>query len=351
MLLKYLWDNPTRKGFVLVKVSFKKLVLATVITLFASLTLMPAMAQAANYEEVALLKLINNYRASKGLGKLVLSEKLTKAASRHSYDMATKDYFSHTSRDGAQFSNRIKAAGYTYNTNLGENLAAGFWKAADVFNGWKKSPGHNKIMLGKTYKAVGISRAYSPDSSYRWYWTADFGGQVDSSKVARASEADNWAYDYVQKLKNQKILSGYPDGTYRPENPVTRAEFAVMIGKLLGVGPKNSYAFKDTGRHWANGYIAALAGLNYINGYNDGTFRPNSLISRAEMVKIITRSCNLKLSSNATSFPDTADHWAENYISIVSSNGIINGYVNGMFRPDAICLRSDAAASVYRLVQ
>ena len=309
------------------------------------------LAQAASYEEIKLVKLINGYWATRGISELVLLDKLSNAAHSHSADMAADNYFSHDSQNGANFADRIKATGYSANTSLGENIAAGMWKAADVFNAWKQSPGHNSIMLGKDYKAIGVSRVLGPESDYQWYWTADFGGVVDSSaKIAQVSESGNWAYGYIQWLVKQKALSGYPDGTFRPDNPITRAEFSALIVKALDIPINGTKVFKDTKRHWAKAYISTLANRGYINGYADGSFRPDSLITRAEMVKVISKTGGLKLTTNNQSFSDIAGHWAKSYILIASSNNIISGYPNGKFRPNTICLRADAAACMYRLL-
>ncbi|MBS3908029.1 MAG: S-layer homology domain-containing protein [Actinobacteria bacterium] len=327
-----------------------RIITALVMMLILSIAA-PATSTAATFEEFALLDLINDYRAGKGLGELVLSERLTQAAAGHSRDMAAKDYFSHKSLSGADFSDRIKAAGYTYNTALGENIAAGQWRAADAFAAWKSSPGHNTIMLGKAYKAVGLARAYDADAKYQWYWTADFGGVVDVSvRAAKYSEADNWAYQYIQWLIKQGMLSGYPDGSLRPENPITRAEFSTLVAKSFKISAGGSKVFRDTKRHWAGDYIAALADLGYISGYGDGSFRPDGLITRAEMVKMLVQAGGLRARAGASSFSDVSDHWARDYITIAASNGIINGYADGTFKPNAGCLRSETATCVYRMV-
>lgn len=312
---------------------------------------MPSAVQAAHYEELAFLDLINAYRAEKGLGELILSDKLTGAAFRHSFDMASKDYFSHESLDGSGFADRIRATGYPHNTYLGENIAAGRWRAADVLDTWRSSPGHNGSLLGENFKAIGISRVFTQDSRYNWYWTVTFGGIIDSSmSAAKISETDNWAYDNIRQLADQGIISGYPDGTFRPENPITRAEFAAIMIRALDISKGGSKIFSDTKHHWANDYIAPLADRGYIDGYGDGSFRPDNLLTRAEMVKIITKAGGLKLQSGTQSFSDISGHWARDYIVIASSNGVINGYPDGKFRPDAYCLRSETATCVYRLI-
>lgn len=311
----------------------------------------PATATGATFEELALLDLINRHRASRGLGELVLSERLTQAAAGHSSDMAAKDYFSHKSLNGSDFSDRIKAAGYTYSTSLGENIAAGQWRAADAFAAWKASRSHNTVMLSKSFKAVGLARAFDADARYQWYWTADFGGIADTSaRAAEYSEADNWAYEYIQWLIKQGMLSGYPDGSLRPENPITRAEFSTLVAKSFGIRAGGSKTFRDTKRHWAKGYIAALADRGYISGYVDGSFRPNGLITRAEMVKMLSEAGGLRVRAGAPSFSDVGGHWARDYIAIAASNGIVNGYADGKFKPNASCLRAETATCVYRMV-
>lgn len=135
----------------------------------------------ADSEDMAFLQLINDYRAQNGLGPLALSQKLADASYYHSSDMATKNYFSHTFADGTTWDQNIRNFGYTYNTSMGENIAAGYATAATVFTAWKNSPGHNANMLTSGFKAIGIARAYSSTSTYGWYWTTDFGGVVDGA--------------------------------------------------------------------------------------------------------------------------------------------------------------------------
>ncbi|MGQ9479256.1 MAG: CAP domain-containing protein [Thermoproteota archaeon] len=131
-------------------------------------------------EKAAFLYLINQYRQQNGLQPLSVSNALTIAAQDHSEDMANRNYFSHTTPEGKTFVDRIREAGYTYNTCLGENIAAGYPTAQNVFEAWKNSPGHNGNMLNPCFKAIGIGLAYNPSSTYKWYWTTDFGGYGDS---------------------------------------------------------------------------------------------------------------------------------------------------------------------------
>ncbi len=137
-------------------------------------------------EEQAFLVLINNYRAQNNLPPLAASYTLTKASAWKSRDLGTNNYFAHDdlSRTWVQ---RIRDCGYGFNTSLGENIAAGYTTAQQVFDGWKSSPGHNANMLGATHTGVGIGRAYVAGSTYGWYWTTDFGGFSDGWATVTAT--------------------------------------------------------------------------------------------------------------------------------------------------------------------
>lgn len=146
-----------------------------------NMTLEWAQAAEFGFQEAQFLTLINNYRQQHGLQPLALSPTLTIASRRHSEDMATWNYFSHGSLDGGAPWNRIWNAGYAFDTALGENIAAGYATADQVFEGWKNSPDHNANMLFLDFAAIGIGLDFKPYSRYGWYWTTDFGGYDDSN--------------------------------------------------------------------------------------------------------------------------------------------------------------------------
>ncbi len=140
----------------------------------------------ADAEERAFLTLINNYRAQNGRGPLRLTKTLAAAADHHSVDMATKNYFSHTLSGGVTWSQNLVNHGYTYRTYKAENIAAGNATASATFTQWKNSSGHNANMLNANYTAIGIGRAYSSSSTYKWYWTTTFGGYQDGAVTCSA---------------------------------------------------------------------------------------------------------------------------------------------------------------------
>ncbi|HEY1336473.1 MAG TPA: malectin domain-containing carbohydrate-binding protein [Bryobacteraceae bacterium] len=139
-------------------------------------------------EESAFLTIINNYRAQNGVGPLQVSATLRDSSLWMSTDMATKNYFSHTDSLGRSAGARIAAFGYPY-FPWGENIAAGYSDAQNTFvllrdacdpdSSGACTYAHRLNMLNAGFKAIGISRAYNAGSTYRWYWTTDFGGVVD----------------------------------------------------------------------------------------------------------------------------------------------------------------------------
>jgi uncharacterized protein YkwD len=107
-------------------------------------------------------------------GPLIWNNNLEIAAIGHAQDMATQNYFSHTSKDGRNMEDRIALAGYTFkgykSFNIGENIAQGQMSVAEVMQGWLKSPGHCKNLMNPAFKDVGVAVVND-------YWVQDFGGR------------------------------------------------------------------------------------------------------------------------------------------------------------------------------
>jgi uncharacterized protein YkwD/uncharacterized protein YraI len=146
---------------------------------FAAPALVVTSADAcADSEEVGFLALINEYRAASGLRPLSLSSSLSSAAAYHSVDMAANGYLAHTLLDGTTVVQNMANFGYEGGTH-GENIAAGTQTAAEAMQTWQGSAEHNTNMLNASFGAIGIGRAYDPNSQYGWYWTTIFGDVSD----------------------------------------------------------------------------------------------------------------------------------------------------------------------------
>jgi uncharacterized protein (TIGR03437 family) len=193
-------------------------------------------------EEQMILKLINDYRAQNGRGSLRVSVALTRSADWMSADMAARNYFNHTDSQGRDPFVRMTAFGYNYGGYRGENLAAGYSDAARTFNLWRNSPTHNSAMLNANFNVIGISRAYNQSSTYKWYWTTDFGGFVDATfeigvgtQNARTVNAGNYlqsvAPDSVAATFGSQLSQTTAAATSFPL-PLTLAGVTVMVNNL-----------------------------------------------------------------------------------------------------------------------
>lgn len=151
---------------------------------------------------------------------------------------------------------------------------------------------------------------------------AKISSHYDPAQAYSASYTDmadaEWSVNYVGFAEQQRLVTGYIDGTFKPETAITRAEFAVMISRYLNLSPDDGCGFADTQGHWAAGYIAALQRLGAVQGYPDQLFHPDQTITRAEVVKVINAIlgrntiCSESLDNP---FVDLSqDHWAYNDI-------------------------------------
>jgi len=125
-----------------------------------------------------VLNLTNQFRAQNGLAPLRLNAELNAAALAHSKDMALKDYFSHTGKNGSSPGDRLKAVGYESQA-WGENIAAGYSTPEQVVQGWINSPGHRANLLNRSYTELGVGYYNLANDTgsvnYNNYWTQDFG--------------------------------------------------------------------------------------------------------------------------------------------------------------------------------
>ena len=148
---------------------------------------------------------------------------------------------------------------------------------------------------------------------------------------------------------------GYPDGTVRPGGSITRAEAATIFFRLLTDATRSQYwttanAYSDVAAgSWYNNAISTMSNAGIVNGYPDGTFRPDAPITRAEMAKMI--SLFAKLDKTEDRFTDIAGHWAEAYIKLAAGNGWIEGYPDGSFKPQQSITRAETMTMINRVLE
>lgn len=154
----------------------------------------------------------------------------------------------------------------------------------------------------------------------------------------------------VQNIDDFSYISGYSDGTFRPDANITRAEVAKLFDNILTDIEVNSNPFTDC-EMWAKDSILQLSSLGFVNGYSDSSFRPNNEITRAEFAKLITNILEIEeipLSSQSE-FDDISNSWAKNEIELCNKLGLVNGY-NGSFRPNDPITRAEAVTIINRLI-
>ncbi|WP_018923086.1 N-acetylmuramoyl-L-alanine amidase [Salsuginibacillus kocurii] len=160
------------------------------------------------------------------------------------------------------------------------------------------------------------------------------GQQKTAEAGTNYSDVQPSQQDAIQRLSDQNIISGYPDGTFRPNQEVTRAEAVSMLGRVLGFSSSGS-SFPDVdSNHYASGHIAGAVEEGIVAGYPDGTFRPTQTVSRAEMAIFLTRGFNLSDEGGEANFWDVYPGvMGASAITDVAEARIAAGYPDGSFKP------------------
>lgn len=160
-------------------------------------------------------------------------------------------------------------------------------------------------------------------------------------------------YDEVEYLSSEQIITGFTDGTFKPDNVVTRAQVAIMIGRALGLNgdPKNTKFTDVTANVTGSGYIASAVDRGIITGFPNNTYRPNEPVTRAQMAIFLNRAFTLT-EGQANSFKDVSSDMAA-YQSIinVAVTGIASGYPDGTYRPDQPVTRGQFSAFMARTLE
>ena len=166
---------------------------------------------------------------------------------------------------------------------------------------------------------------------------------VDPDKPELNTE-DHYAY-----------IVGYEDGSVQPEGDITRAEVATIFFRLLTDESRNEFwsqtnDYTDVPADaWYNNAVSTLSNAGIIDGYEDGTFKPNGNITRAEFATIAVRFFEATYDGGDL-FSDIAGHWAQDYINEAANAGIVDGYPDGTFQPQQLITRAEAMTMVNRTI-
>ncbi|MDO5037830.1 MAG: S-layer homology domain-containing protein [Tissierellia bacterium] len=173
---------------------------------------------------------------------------------------------------------------------------------------------------------------------------------LSQGEIQRAIQELSQAMDAVRPA----YLKGYPDGTFRPKHSMTRAEVASMFARVMNGGevPSGSSSFRDVPRgSWYDGAVAYMEESQLVRGYEDGTYRPNKTISRAEFASIVVKFSKLSSQAGAKTFKDVPQgHWAAGNIAKVTAAGLMEGRSEGVFAPNDQITRQEVATVMNKIL-
>lgn len=156
----------------------------------------------------------------------------------------------------------------------------------------------------------------------------------------------HWAQEIIREWLDKGLVRGYPDGSFRPNHYITRGELMTLINKSFNYSESIDINYTDVSKDaWYYDAIAIATAAGYIGGYPDGSMRPNNPISRQETAVILTKIMDLALSPNGvTRFNDDVDipSWSRGYIGAVVEAGYMRGYPDGNFKPNTPITRAEA---------
>lgn len=186
---------------------------------------------------------------------------------------------------------------------------------------------------------------------------------LDYKPVTFPDMAGHWALPYTDRLTGMNVIQGFEDGKFRPEQTVTRAQFAKLIVEALGLrATASSTSFADDNQipSWAKGSIAAAVQAGIIHGYEENgrlLFKADQTITRAEMAVMMSRALaanEFKADAvNNAAFKDTSiiPDWAQSSVKAAAASGILNGYEDQTFRPSLGATRAESSAMIYKLLE
>nr|WP_246628150.1 glycoside hydrolase family 3 N-terminal domain-containing protein [Paenibacillus oenotherae] len=164
-----------------------------------------------------------------------------------------------------------------------------------------------------------------------------------------------WAEDSIYYLAQRGTIAGYGNGQFKPSNSITRAQAVTYL--IREMYPDRKYTlpeiqYRDLPRtHMFYGEVAVATSLGLIGGFDDGTFRPDAPISRAETAAILSRFYKLTPGPETSELTDIDGHWATEPIRLLASNGLVGGYSDATFRPNRPVSRAEYAVFLTRIIR
>lgn len=169
----------------------------------------------------------------------------------------------------------------------------------------------------------------------------------------------DWFYEALNNVVDRGIIDGYPDGTFKPQENISRAEFTKVIVAALGLDTVEGNAFVDTEKHWAKDVINTAIENHIIDRTEYGySYIPDEKITRIEMAKMVVRALGFEKDAEGKAGKKTKfiDNFAikdadKGYVVIASENGVVNGYTNNTFQPNGKATRAEAAQMLVNMLK
>lgn len=166
---------------------------------------------------------------------------------------------------------------------------------------------------------------------------------------------NHWAEHTINTWISKNYISGYPDGTFRPNNSITRAEFVSLANNAYSLEEKTSISFQDVSSdHWAYDAIQTGVCAGYIKGDTNNTFRPDDKVTRAEaasMIAILQKNIDSQSTTNNYTDNDSIPEWARNAVAVLSKQNIMKGFPDGSFRAQNSMTRAEAVTVLSTALQ
>lgn len=163
----------------------------------------------------------------------------------------------------------------------------------------------------------------------------------------------HWAEANIKTLVAAEAIKGYPDGSFKPNATITRAEFATVVVKAFKLAPKSGAIFSDTTNHWAKDAIATAAAYGIVNGYSATKFGPDDQVTREQMAVMLMKAAKLTPAVSTKSFSDqkSISSWAQEAVATATNKGIMSGYPDNTFAPQGKATRAEAATVIVKAMQ
>ncbi|MDD4549940.1 MAG: S-layer homology domain-containing protein [Syntrophomonadaceae bacterium] len=221
-------------------------------------------------------------------------------------------------------------------------------------------PSKNYILkIGPKYEA---NNGNQLNKTYTWQFTTNEYGVAQGAKNQPAKRETktglkdikgHWAESAINQLVSSGAISGYPGGYFKPDNTISRAEFATVMVKAFKLQSRKGQMFTDTANHWAKNHIATAEAYGIVSGYSKDRFGPDDPITREQMAVMITKAAGISSAGGGKKFSDSNNisGWARNAVTSASKKGIINGYKDNTFKPKDQASRAEAVTVITKALK